>query len=118
MSGAKNRSEASRVLSLLSDAGQQLYGLSEIGQERRWDFSLPTITKHSRFMTRLSITSEEPFLQIIRNFGGDLTMWNLLACTGLFETKGDVCLAGGAIVDILTEHTKQISDWDLYLVGE
>lgn len=50
---------------LRSSASQELFGLKDISQDRKWDYSLPTVTEANRYTERLSLKSVEPVLQSI-----------------------------------------------------
>jgi hypothetical protein len=95
-----------------------MYSITDVGTERLWDYSLPTLTKPSRFTERQNFASNHSFMEVLRTEVIEGVPYEILKRVGAFKTKNDVVLFGGSLLDIILKRQRTINDFDLHLVGE
>ena len=102
-----------------------LRSLKDIGTTRTWDYSLPTISKHRRFLARHNFASDESFLEILEKDVGKGLPYRILKHVGVFDNHNNnnnnnnsIVLFGGCLLDIIFQCEHNIKDFDLRLVGE
>lgn len=106
------------ILQQLLTSETKLCSLKEIGTDRAWDYSLPTLTTPHRFTSRRTFASDKSFWDILEKEVNAGIPYRILKHANVFEEGNDLVLFGGALLDVILEKEANIKDFDLRLIGE
>lgn len=112
------QAESVKTMMLRQSDSNNMYLVTDIGTDRLWDYSLPTLTKPSRFTERQNFASNHSFFEVLRTEVNGGVPYEILNRVGALKTNNDVVLFGGSLLDIILKREGTINDFDLRLVGE